>query len=140
MPSATPPSAEPRLALSRRKNWMRLAQRAFSGWVQRARHTDMVFLLFVAALTGLLAGASTLVFGAAIHAVQRFLWGVVEPNLGLLREMPWWKLLLWPAVGGAAVGLVTTFFVSAFLSMTRCVELQIGCVLRQCLVRRRPDR
>ena len=94
---------------ARRRKWWRLTRRMFREWVGRAWNTDMVFLLFVAAVVGLLAGGAAIVFGGAIHWVQRALWGVVEPSLELLRETAWWKVVLWPTVGGLAVGLVTTF-------------------------------
>lgn len=94
-----------------RRNWMRLTRRMLRERMRSARNTDMVFLLFMAAVTGLLAGAAAIVFGGAIHGVQRGLWGMVEPGLDALQGMPWWKLVALPALGGLAVGLITTFLV-----------------------------
>ena len=95
----------------RHRNWVRLGRRALTSWVRHARNTDMVFLLFVAALTGLLAGGAAILFGMAIHAVQHGLWGLAEPSVALLKEMPRWKVVCFPALGGLAVGLITTFLV-----------------------------
>ena len=100
-------SALPRLPVLAR--WLRRAARS---WIERARGGEYVFLLFVAALIGLLGGLSAIVFDLAIHLFQDGFWGVVEPRLADLREIAAWKIALVPAFGGLVVGLITTYLVA----------------------------
>lgn len=81
-------------------------------WVARARGGEYVFLLFTAAFIGLLGGLSAIAFEAAIHLFQMEFWRAAEPGLGLLRNLPAWKIALVPALGGLLVGLITTYVVS----------------------------
>ncbi len=89
--------------------WLR---RVGHSWIERARGGEYVFLLFVAALIGLLGGLSAIAFDLAIHLFQDGFWGVVEPRLADLREIAAWKIALVPAFGGLIVGLITTFLVA----------------------------
>jgi len=93
-----------------RAGWLRWARRSAEAWARRVRNRDTVFLVFTAAVVGLLAGLAAIVFGAAIHAVGRALWGVAEPSLEAIRALPAWRVALVPAAGGLCVGAVTTFF------------------------------
>ncbi len=89
--------------------WLR---RVGHSWIERARGGEYVFLLFVAALIGLLGGLSAIAFDLAIHLFQDGFWGVVEPRLADLREIAAWKIALVPAFGGMVVGLITTYLVA----------------------------
>ncbi len=100
-------SRQPRLPVLAR--WTRRAARA---WIERARGGEYVFLLFVAALIGLLGGLAAIAFDVAIHLFQDGFWGVVEPRLADLREIAVWKIALVPAFGGLIVGLITTYLVA----------------------------
>lgn len=97
---------------SRWRDAARWAHRLAKRWVYRARNGEYVFLLGVAAVVGVLGGASAIAFDLAIRAVARTMWGMDSPTLGVLLAMPPWKLLLIPAAGGLAVGAITTFLVS----------------------------
>lgn len=90
------------------------ARRCMRHWLLRVRNGEYVFLLGVAAVVGVLGGASAIVFDLAIRAVARAAWDLDldHPLLEMLRAAPPWKMLLVPAAGGLAVGLITTFFVS----------------------------
>ncbi|MGD9782436.1 MAG: chloride channel protein [Kiritimatiellia bacterium] len=90
----------------------RWARGTFRSWVERARGGEYVFLLFTAALIGLLGGLSAIAFNLAIRLFQSGFWNVVEPRLADLREIAAWKIALVPAVGGLIVGLITTYLVS----------------------------
>lgn len=81
-------------------------------WVERARGGEYVFLLFTAALIGLLGGLGAIAFSILIHLFQDGFWGIVEPRLADLKEIAIWKIALVPAFGGLLVGLITTFVVS----------------------------
>ena len=105
-PSSSPPSAP------RWRNATRWARRRLSQWLHRVRNGEYVFLLGVAALIGVLGGASAIIFDLAIRAVARAAWSRAFPTLEMLQAAPAWKILLIPAAGGLAVGLITTFFVS----------------------------
>lgn len=92
--------------------FVRLARGAGRSWVERARGGEYVFLLFTAALIGLLGGLGAIAFSILIHLFQDGFWGVAEPHLADLKEIAVWKIALVPALGGLLVGLVTTFLVS----------------------------
>lgn len=94
------------IALAR---WARVVGRS---WVERARGGEYVFLLFTAALIGLLGGLSAIAFNLAIRLFQSGFWQVVEPGVADLRAIAGWKIALVPALGGLIVGLITTFLVS----------------------------
>ena len=89
--------------------WLR---RVGHSWIERARGGEYVFLLFVAALIGLLGGLGAIVFDVAIHLFQDGFWGLAEPRLADLREIAAWKIALVPAFGGLLVGLITTYLVA----------------------------
>ena len=97
---------------SRWRNATRWAGRRLSQWLHRVRNGEYVFLLGVAALIGVLGGASAIVFDLAIRAVAHAAWSRAFPTLEMLQAVPAWKILLVPAAGGLAVGIITTFFVS----------------------------
>ena len=105
-PSSSSPSTP------RWRNATRWARRRLSQWLHRVRNGEYVFLLGVAALIGVLGGASAIIFDLAIRAVARAAWSRAFPTLEMLQAAPAWKILLIPAAGGLAVGLITTFFVS----------------------------
>ena len=89
--------------------WARVVGRS---WVERARGGEYVFLLFTAALIGLLGGLSAIAFNLAIRLFQSGFWDVVEPGVAELREIAAWKIALVPAFGGLIVGLITTYLVA----------------------------
>lgn len=98
-----------------RSRWIdaaRWGQRCLKQWLYRVRNGEYVFLLGVAAVVGVLGGASAIVFDLAIRAVARAAWGLDFPTLDMLRAIPAWKMLLIPAGGGLAVGAITTFLVA----------------------------
>ncbi|MDD2239325.1 MAG: chloride channel protein [Kiritimatiellae bacterium] len=90
----------------------RWARRLGRSWMEQARGGEYLFLLFTAAIIGILGGVGSIIFGAGIHLVQNISWGLIEPTVELLRTTSPWKLLLIPAAGGLIVGLITTFFAS----------------------------
>lgn len=109
---ASPTPSESRTARSVRLTALaRWARRLGRSWVERARGGEYVFLLFTAALIGLLGGLSAIVFSQAIHLFQSGFWDVLEPGLAELQHIPAWKIVLVPAVGGLLVGLITAFLV-----------------------------
>lgn len=100
------------VTLLRWRHAFRWCQRCFRLWLDHARNGEYVFLLTIAALIGLLGGLSAIAFDLAIRAVQFGLWDKIHPTLETLQSVPAWKLLCMPALGGLAVGLITTFLVS----------------------------
>lgn len=79
--------------------------------IDAARNADTTFLLAVAALVGILAGLAAILLGMAIRLAQRLLLSAADPSLDALLALPSWQLVLAPTLGGALVGLVTTFLV-----------------------------
>lgn len=60
-----------------------------------------------AALVGLLTGTAAIGFAALIGLVQRVAIGAPDLALYLVPELPSWRVLLVPTVGGLLVGIVT---------------------------------
>lgn len=90
----------------------RWAQRIGRSWMEKARGGEYLFLLLTAAVIGILGGLGAIAFDILIHLFQDGFWGVVEPHLGVLKEIATWKIVVVPAVGGLLVGLITTFLVA----------------------------
>ena len=68
-------------------------------------------LFFYAILIGLAGGAAAVLFRQAIDLVQwAFLSDRGENLLLFISEVPWWRILLAPALGGLLIGLATYFF------------------------------
>ena len=103
----TPPPPTPLSRWSHLRLWA--AQHAAAA-LERARNGEYVFLLSLAAFVGLLGGLAAIAFDLAIRAVQTGCWGRLDLSLDFLRSLPPWRILLAPALGGLAVGVVTTFF------------------------------
>jgi CIC family chloride channel protein len=81
-------------------------------WLQRhLRIEENTFLIILAVVVGLLGGFGAICFRLLIDAFQ---WLTVQKTgieiLGRLGSLPWWTLLLAPAVGGAIVGPLVHFF------------------------------
>ena len=63
---------------------------------------------FIAALVGVVAGFATLGFRIAIEEIQQAVYGNVDIKLlhTHAATLPWWFLLVTPAIGGLIVGLI----------------------------------
>ncbi len=97
---------------SRWMNLARWARQVVLAWLARARGGEYIFLLSIAAVIGLLGGASAIVFDWTIQLFQHGFWSTSDPGVEWLREAPRWRILLAPAAGGLLVGLITTFLVA----------------------------
>jgi CIC family chloride channel protein len=73
---------------------------------------DSLLLVVIALGTGALAGYGALAFLLLVHAVQYLFYGYGHEALYVaVAKLPWWQVLLAPAVGGLIVGLMVRFFV-----------------------------
>ncbi len=82
---------------------------AFS--VKRLTRHDQVVLTVLAVAVGALAGGAAIGFRHVVDAVQDLGYGRGELDfIGLVSGLPWWQVLLAPALGGLAVGLFIRFF------------------------------
>jgi len=83
-------------------------RRSASRWAApllgHARRADNLSMLVAALTIGLLAGAGAIGFRWLIEQSQSTFFFGVDQGLEALRELPWWKRLLIPAVGGLLVG------------------------------------
>lgn len=67
---------------------------------------EQALLALLAVATGLAAGIGAIVFRHAIDMVQDLFYGSPTANLASwARGLPWWHLLLAPAIGGVLIGL-----------------------------------
>ncbi|MCZ6743042.1 MAG: chloride channel protein, partial [Alphaproteobacteria bacterium] len=73
------------------------------------RHRQMV-LFVLAPVLGALAAGAAIAFRDLIGLIQLGTLGFdLEQVFSLARELPWWRILLVPALGGLAVGLLVHF-------------------------------
>ena len=86
-----------------------LAVACASGWgLLRRRGPSQVQFWFIALGVGTAAGFAAIGFRAGVEALQSLLYGTDDP--AYLRTfasgMPWWWIVVLPALGGLVVGLV----------------------------------
>jgi CIC family chloride channel protein len=73
---------------------------------RKISQNDQVILSLCAVATGLAAGYGAIGFRWLIGAVQHLFYGFGSENVATLAAgLPWWQILLGPAVGGLLVGL-----------------------------------
>lgn len=77
--------------------------------LRRFRHNDHFILWSLALLIGATAAAAAIGFRYAIDIIQQLFYGRGGENLATIAEsLPWWQILLAPAIGGLLVGLLVT--------------------------------
>jgi CIC family chloride channel protein len=77
----------------------------------RFGRNDQVVLAGLAVVIGLAAGAAAIGFRQGIDWVQWLFYGFGGERVATLAaELPWWRLLLAPALGGLLIGLFVYFF------------------------------
>lgn len=82
-----------------------------------------IVMVNVAIAIGVAAGLGNIIFRSLIHFLQKHLYGVEsEVMLYNLQDTAKWKLILIPAIGGLAVGLITTFFKSNVHSVADVIK------------------
>jgi CIC family chloride channel protein len=78
--------------------------------LKRFRRNDQLILSILAVVIGVFSGLAAIGFRYAIDLVQRLFYGFGGENVATLAaELPWWHLLLAPAVGGLLVGVLIYF-------------------------------
>lgn len=86
------------------------------------KYEDIV-IIAVAVAIGIAAGVGNIIFRILIHFLQKKLYGVEsEVMLYNLQDTAKWKLILIPALGGLAVGLITTLFKSNVHSVADVIK------------------
>lgn len=86
------------------------------------KYEDVV-IVAVAVAIGVAAGVGNIIFRTLIHFLQKNLYGVEsEIMLYNLQDTAKWKLILIPALGGLAVGLITTVFKSNVHSVADVIK------------------
>lgn len=68
-----------------------------------------LFLLTAAMVIGILCGFGAVGFHHLIHYFQEMFWGAGDLTVQHLQSVPWWTLLLVPALGGLLVGPIVKF-------------------------------
>ncbi len=100
--------------------WLFLRRKAASGWVQlakglgvlREKGPSQVQFWFLALLIGIAAGFASLFFRKGIDALQAWAYGTSNVNRlhSFAETLPWYWIVVIPAVGGLVVGLILHFF------------------------------
>ena len=86
------------------------------------KYEDVV-IIAVAVAIGMAAGVGNIIFRTLIHFLQKNLYSVEsEVMLYNLQDTAKWKLILIPALGGLAVGLITTLFKSNVHSVADVIK------------------
>ncbi len=95
-----------------RRTWTTLSsRRRLLVTLKHFGKNDQVILSVMALLLGTGAGALAILFRLAIDGVQLLALGFPDEALvTLLREEPWWRMLLAPTLGGLMVGLFVHFY------------------------------
>jgi CIC family chloride channel protein len=95
-----------------RRAWTTLSsRRRLLVALKRFGQNDQVILSVMALLLGTGAGGLAILFRLAIDGVQSLALGFPgEELVTLLRDQPWWRMLLAPAAGGLLIGLFVHFF------------------------------
>jgi chloride channel protein, CIC family len=76
------------------------------------RRTEVPYLIVVPATLGVLTGVVAIGFVELINLVQWVAIGSTAHPLPVVSELPWWRLLLAPAIGGLLVGPIVHFLAS----------------------------
>ena len=75
----------------------------------RFRRNDHLVLWTLAVVIGAAAGGAAIGFRSGINLVQQLFFGFGGERLATIASwLPWWQVLLAPAVGGLIVGLLIT--------------------------------
>ncbi len=90
----------------------RWALRLFRNTFERIVFYQPLYLFICAMLIGVLCGFAAVGFHHLIHFFQRIFWGVEEFSASNFQSVPWWMLLLVPALGGLLVGPIIRFVAS----------------------------
>ncbi|MEL7183677.1 MAG: chloride channel protein, partial [Pseudomonadota bacterium] len=83
------------------------------GWaIIRQRGPSKVQFWFIALLIGIASGYAAVAFMTGIRTFQTFLYGTEDPRTlhSFAATLPWWWVLILPALGGLAVGFILTRF------------------------------
>jgi CIC family chloride channel protein len=85
--------------------WFRFVNRLFIA-TRRVVRNDQVILAALAVIIGVTAAVGEIAFRAVLRGVQWLFYGSASQRLaGFAEALPWWHLLLAPAVGGLLLGL-----------------------------------
>jgi CIC family chloride channel protein len=87
----------------------RLSEKYILG-LTKANMTEHSFVLVMALLIGTLGGLGAVGFRKLIELFQTLCWGAKGEILHIIRDLPWYWVLLVPATGGLIVGLIVRFF------------------------------
>ncbi len=88
---------------------MSLGQK-WENWLSKARATEHVFIVLLAILIGVLAGLGAIGIRWSIQAISLFAFPGPGQMVDNIAALPWWWVLLAPALGGLIVGPITHYF------------------------------
>ena len=81
-----------------------------TGWIARLRTNEHAMMIFMAIIVGVMGGYGAVLFRWLITFFQGIFFGSDTGSfLELLSELPWYKKLIPPVIGGALVGPIVYF-------------------------------
>jgi CIC family chloride channel protein len=96
---------------------------------RRAVRNDQLILSILAVIVGALAAGGTVLLREGISLVQSFTFGPgSEDMLAHLRALPWWQILLAPALGGLLVGRFIEVFMPGGKPLGVAHAIEAGAV------------
>jgi CIC family chloride channel protein len=78
-------------------------------WNRRLKNSTHTYMVVVAVVVGLLAGLAAVGFRELIDVFQHVFWNGDILSVAMLEQLPWWHIVLAPAVGGLLVGLIVHY-------------------------------
>ena len=76
------------------------------GRLRRVLGNDQLVLFILAVVIGITAGLGVVAFRTLLGAIQWVSFGVFhEAAMGMVADLPWWRLLLVPTLGGLLIGI-----------------------------------
>ena len=88
---------------------MRLLNERLQGWNVRLKEHAHTYMVVLAVVVGLLAGFGAVGFRHLVDSLQHVFWDGGSIDIAWIRSLPWWHVVLAPAVGGLLVGLIVHY-------------------------------
>jgi CIC family chloride channel protein len=79
------------------------------GWNLRFKQHAHTYMVCLAVIVGLLAGFGAVGFRHLVEALQHLFWGGGSIDMAWVSTLPWWHVVLAPAIGGLLVGSIVHY-------------------------------
>ena len=86
-------------------------RRVFSAWLEKAKTREPFFMIAVAIVIGIFCGFGAIGFRYLLDLMHVVFWGDPHATADYLRELPVWRRMLMPALGGLVVAPIVYLLV-----------------------------